>query len=190
MKAVLISLFTGILMVGCYSRDDSFERTVRLQIQDAITLDNKETYSVGDTIFFEVRFSRYLKEEGFSSLLDVYETTDEKQFLYSFGLSKYSDFSNRYESVVIDPELILGSRFDNSNSWGSFLSGDMVVELNDTQDFYESRVGIVLVETGDFQLNLDFLTFGTNYFNDEVQLAIEHSFSNDSPLNTEFTVVE
>ncbi len=190
MKAVLISLFVGIIMVGCYSYDDSFERTVRLQIQDAISLENRETYSVGDTLFFEVRFSRFLKEEGFSSLLDIYESTDEEQLLYTFGVSKYSDFSNRYESIAIDPALVLGPRFDDANFSGSLFNSDMVVELNDTQDFYESRVGIVLVETGDFQLDLDFLTFDTYYFDNDVQVAIEHSFSNDSVINTEFTVVE
>ncbi len=187
MKTILLGILASVLLVGCYSSDDYNDRSVQLRVDNAIQFDNEEEYSVGDTLYFQVGFSRYLEEDGFSTLLDVFETTNDEQFGFSFQLDKYSDFSNRYESVFIDQELIIGPRGDDANFFGD----SMVVELNDARDAYTAEVGIVLTEIGDFQLDFDFLNFAPPFGDDnKVRVFIEYIPATTSTLNLEFSVIE
>jgi len=194
MKKVHAVLLFGLslLFFGCYSRDDDyFDKIVRLSISDAVVFDNQENYNVGDTLIFELRFSRYLDEAGFSNKLDVFETSNSEEFGYSFGISKFSDFSNNFESVNIDEEFILGTRSANYSYFGyGYSNANMAALLNENQEEYISKVGIVLVETGRFQLDFERVTLSTGYDFDTIGVEIEHLLSAESTLNTEFTVNE
>lgn len=185
-KSVLVGLLVfAFLFVGCHSHDDSFSRTVRLQIEDAVEFENEKNYIVGDTIFFELNFSRYLKEDGYSNLLDIYETTSAEEFHYSFGLNKFSDFSNSYTRVYIDPEFIFdekGSTFDQF--------GGTATALNQEKNSYESKIGLILAEAGRFKFDFDFLYLNNRYEHDKISVEIQHVFTENNPIDLEFTVTQ
>ncbi|MGS0526035.1 hypothetical protein ACU8V7_13530 [Zobellia nedashkovskayae] len=65
--------------------------------------------------------------------------------------------------------------------------------MNEAEDAYESRVGVVLQEIGSFQLDLSFVYFrnGFDYNNKEsVDLDIRHRFTSPNDAYKEFEVVE
>ncbi len=186
MKKIVICLIMGIVLIGCYSSDDYYDRTVRLQVRDVITFTNDKEYQVGDTLRFEVAFSRYLNEDGFSSPLDVFETTGAEAFSYGFDLYQYSDFSKRFEPIFLDSELVIGSKGEGSYYFGN----GVVAELNETRDTYVSEVGVVLVESGTFQLDFDFLYFTSPFNENSVIVSIEYVRPSDGTLDLEFSVVE
>lgn len=188
MKKVIlcIILVFSLVFLGCYSDDDgdSF-RFIQLEIEDAITLENESNYVVGDTIFFELKFSRYLEERGFSNLLDIYETTDSDEFSYSFGVLKFSSFTNNFDRIAIDSDFIFiekGIGFDG-------FSGTAAV-LNQEQNEYESRVGLILQEAGNFRFDFEFITLFPEFVQGKVNLDIQHRFTTAQPEDFEFTVTE
>lgn len=182
----LCSLFSG-----CFSRDDDYyNRRVRLTITDAVTFNEKKAYVIGDTLVFELKFSRYLREEGYETLLDVFETTQSEQFGYNFGISKFSEFSNAFQPIDIDENFILGTR--TADSYPSYYGGGMAALLDADSLGYTSKVGVILVETGRFKIDLDFLTLNSVFDTEEqqVEVAIQHLQTAESKMEAEFTVTE
>lgn len=176
MKKFSINTFglISLLVAGCTSYDDyGSNRYVRLELQDAISVENNQNYTVGDTIFIELNFSRYLDEKGFSNKLDIYESSGSEGFRYSFGLDKYSDLSGGFQRITITPEFL----FAEKGTLGDF--GDILVELNPEKTQYESKIGLILGEAGRFNLDFQYLYLeSTDFFEDKVQIGIEHNFSN------------
>lgn len=180
---ILVSVI-GVFLFGCYSGNDDY-KLVSLRIQDAFAIENEGNYVVGDTIFFELNFSRYLPEPGYSNLLDIYESTDAIDFNYGFDLRKFSSLSNDYVYVAIDPSFVFAEK---GKVFESFNQG--TATLNEDQDRYESRVGIILVETGDFRFDFENPYIRSQYMADKVYLEIRHEFSTSSTINLEFIVTE
>ena len=184
-------VFLGVFMIGCFSSDDSiYENNIQVEVLDAFLVDNKQNYSVGDTIYFDQKFSRYVKEEGYSDLLDIYETTNDTAFGYSFELEQYSEFSDSYRSVFIQEEFLLVNNIDLD--YYSYYGTEVTAVLNDAQDAYESRVGIILPETGVYRLNFENIYFrnGYGYDNEVIHLDILHRFSDSATVALDFTVTE
>ena len=179
-----------VLLVGCLSReDDSFNRSVSLDILDAFTFQNEKEYAVGDTIYFELSFSRYLPEDGYPNLLDIYETTDEEQFGYSFSFEKFSEQESGFRAVNIDPQFIIAEKNDITNNF-YFSDLGTIATLNDAKDTYESRVGIILKEAGVFRFDFENTYFNTPYNYNKVQLGIWHGISDREAVDFEFSVIE
>ncbi|MDC0008267.1 hypothetical protein OAE12_01000 [bacterium] len=190
MKKPNLFLFIGLLalLLGCSSADDgSF---VDLEIQDALIFDNNENYSVGDTLYIELNFSRYLDEEGFSNKLDVFESSGIESFEYDdISLFKFSETENRFRIATIAPEFLFAEKGSIDDS------GTVSVELNMETAQYESRIGVILQETGRFSFSgLEFLFLFDRFSGqisdeDRVRISIRHRFSG-TPPNFEFTVSE
>lgn len=184
-KAFLI-VVVCILLTSCYSRDDDdYYSPIVLEIEDALIFENNKNYIVGDTIFFELNFSRYLKEVGYSNLLDIYETTGNEEFLYSFDVRKFSTLSNRFDRVNIDAQFLIaekGNVYWETNNVGSV--------LNQSLDLYESKVGIILAEPGDYELDLKDIYISGEYQSDKVLLQISHRFTDNDPERFAFSVSE
>tara|TARA_B100001179_G_scaffold231724_1_gene222390 strand:+ start:1145 stop:1654 length:510 start_codon:yes stop_codon:yes gene_type:complete len=168
------------------STDDDEYRPIWLTAQNAFDFPLQNEFSVGDTLYVEQYFSRYLPEEGYEELLDVYETTKDEEFGYSFQIEKYSNLSQDYNWVDLDPQFILGNKVD-----GGYNSVEILALLNSSRDAYESRFGIVLAEAGSFRLNLSHVIFHNGYDQaNEIYLDIRHEFSNEEEALWEFTVTE
>lgn len=171
----------GILGTGCYSDDDS-NRFIVLNVQDAIVFENDQDYVVGDTIYVELNFSRYLDEEGFPNKLDIFESTGAESFRYDFGLNRDSDLAEGFRRIEISSEFLLPEK-GTADGFGS-----ATAQLNIERTRYESRFGIILAEAGRFELDMAFIyLYSEAYFEDKVQIEILHDFVNTVP-NFEFTV--
>lgn len=191
-KGVALILFaTALLQVGCYSDDDFYNRNVRLRLTDAVSFSEQQEYTVGDTLVFELKFSRYLEEEGYDTLLDVFETTGSEEFGYMFDMARFSEFSDSFERIGINDSNIIGARVsDDFSSFGS----DMAARLDADRQEYVSKVGVILVETGRFRVDLDFLELNSgpyyDFDSDTVNISIRHEQSEDNRAAGEFTVIE
>ena len=178
-----VLVVTCFVFLGCYSDDDG-SRYIRLSIEDALVFDNEENYVVGDTIFVDLNFSRYLPEEGYDNLLDIYESSGSESFYYNYGLSKFSELSNGFRTVAIDSSFL----FAEKGNIDGYRGADVVLNANQTQ--YESRIGLILAESGIFRFDFDFLNiYSNNYSRDHVQIEIQNIFST-TQTNFEFTVAE
>lgn len=179
-----------LLLIGCFSDDDGgFGRSISLSIQDAFSMENQKQYNVGDTVFFELRFSRYLPEEGFTEFLDIYETTKSEDFAFSFGFEKFSELENGFSPVNIDEEFIVAEK-KNLDTFYYYNDFGTSAGMNAARDAYESSVGIILPEEGLFRFNFENVFIQSPYDFDQVQISINHSFSTNGALDTEFEVVE
>ncbi|MRI01947.1 hypothetical protein GH721_15495 [Kriegella sp. EG-1] len=188
----LILVVICFTFIGCFSYDDNGFEDIRLTIEDSFIFENTRDYKVGDTVIFELKFSRYMEEEGYINLLDLYETTNEKQFGYSFGVSKYSDFSKRFESLTIDPQFLIAQQSDSFNYY-SYHNHNTIAILNEAQDAYISKVGIIMVENGRFKLDFEnvYLVNGNRSFiDDKIHISIKHSLINHTASDFEFNVIE
>ncbi|MGB6151203.1 MAG: hypothetical protein WBG48_04360, partial [Pricia sp.] len=172
---VILVVTLSVMFFGCFSDDDAYRNTRYLSISDAIVFDNQENYVVGDTLFFELEFSRYLPEEGYTELLDIFETSASEVFGYSFGISKFSTFSNNFEFVNIAPEFILATRLTDTDYFGGGYTGNMAAQLNEERSRYTSKVGIILVEEGRYALDFSNITFSTGYHSGIVNIDIYHT---------------
>lgn len=181
-KAILVIIC--LMFLSCYSGDDDSNRFIALSIEDALVFENRENYVVGDTVFIGLNFSRYLPEEGFTNLLDIYQSSGSETFYYNYGLSRFSELSNGFQSVAIDPVFLVVEK----GTIGDFRGNGAV--LNTDQTLYESRVGLVLAEEGRFRFDFDFLNIFSDTFSpDHVQIEIRNRFSG-TPPNFEFVVAE
>ena len=182
---ILSALCFNLLLIGCYSGDDDSNRYVLLTIEDALTIENEENYVVGDTIFFELKFNRYLAEEGYDNLLDVYESTNAEEFRYSFGLGKFSTFSNDYVNVNVASDYLFA---EIGTVYRGFYNEAYAV-LNAEKTQYESRIGVVLAETGEFRFDFGYLGINSAYNRDNVSIEIQNTINPDN-VKMEFIVTE
>ncbi|WP_289060638.1 hypothetical protein [uncultured Zobellia sp.] len=189
----IVTILLGLLLTGCLSDDGGSNfHYVHVEAIDAFTFDEQMEYAVGDTIFFTQKFSRYLKEDGYSELLDIYETTDDEAFSYYFGLQQFSEFSNAYEDVYVDPEYIVTSGENTADNY-PYSNYAVTAILNEAENAYESNVGVILREGGAFRLDLSYVSFNnqSSYYRGEgVSLNIKHRFTNPDNAYLEFEVVE
>ena len=184
-------LIPFLILFGCHSYDDGINGgTIDLSITDAFVFDNQENYVVGDTLFFELKFSRYLPEQRYSELLDVFETTGSEAFIYSLGLSKFSEFSGTFDFIDIDPEFILAPSLDDMDYFGGKHDGNIAAFLNEEQSEYTSNVVIILAEEGRYTLDFNYVRFSSNYNQNNINIDIYHNITPENMLATEFTVTE
>jgi len=188
MNTSRLSLITiiGILFFNCTSYDDdSYYSPIYLQLQDALIFENNQNYVVGDTIFLELNFSRYLKEEGYTELLDIYETTGAEQFLYDIDMSKFSTLANEYRFINVDSPFLIsekGNLFPDANRVGA--------TFDQNTNMYESKVGIILAEEGEYKLDMDIIFISSDEPFDKIRLIIEHNFSNEDAERFTFSVTQ
>ena len=187
-KAYLIlSLVLWFSLFGCYYDDDG--RFISLQTQDAFVFENNENYSIGDTLYIELNFSRYLDEDGFSNKLDVFESSGNETLGYDLGLIDFTELPNggfQGSTARIDPEALFAEKGIVDDL------GRISVKLNMEMALYESRIGLILREAGRFEFNSRSLIFLQNNgpnAQDKIRITLLNSFSDPEP-NFEFTVSE
>ena len=87
-----IKLYTiailGILSLVSCKNDDEFYNAVYVSVPNLITIDTPGSYTVGDNVVFHTDFSRYLEEDGLTTLLDVYKTSQAESFGFAYRLEK------------------------------------------------------------------------------------------------------
>jgi len=78
----------GILSLVSCKTDDEFYNAVYITVPDLITIDTPASYAVGDNLSFHTDFSRYQQEDGMTTLLDIYKTSEANSFGFAYRLEK------------------------------------------------------------------------------------------------------
>ena len=153
MKAIItiLTILQLIFLSSCMSDDDSIylRKPTQVTVKNLIVVETTPTYTVNDVLYFNVYVPRYIKEEKFVDLLDVFKTSNNNLIPIGFNLEKKTAY-NTWSNINIGNNYILdkGQVFEPNNPFGNCV-------LNNITNVYEFRLGIKLLEKGDFKLNIN-----------------------------------
>lgn len=155
----ILLIAVAFLVSNCDSNDDGFYNNVFVDIPNLVSIEShSSTYTVGEKLYIEADFSRYLND---GAPLDIYKTTGATQFAFSYVIEKQISATEWKVVTVNDSQLDI-VKGDAQN--GSYVYG--ICEYNTTDETYEYRVGFPLLSTGTYRLS-----FGYNSdYADKVEL--------------------
>lgn len=187
MKKVIVFLLASTLFISCYSRDDDYNvKTVNLFVPNLIEYEAQTSYNINEYAYFDVSFSRYLPEQGYSDLLDILKTTNSDKFFVNFSLYK-KDLYGNYNYLNFNNFYILEKGELNSSYYGAGFA-----VLNSATNKYEFRIGIQLLEAGEYRIRVDPnftpLNKDNSSFFNTINLNIEttSNLSSDININNEY----
>ncbi len=151
MKTIYKSIF-GILSIAlflnCSEPDDIYMGSKDIKASNLIHIETLPSYKLNDLIYINSSFSRYLPEEGYDDLLDIYKTTKSNEYSFEFLLEKKSAYDT-WTPINIGNKIVvnIGKLYSSNASIGVCL-------FNPETNRYEFRAGIPLLETGEFRLRI------------------------------------
>lgn len=172
MKKILGFLFLFCGLNACTTTDeDSYtQKTIQLNVIDYIKVYTQNNFMVGDKLYIESLFSKLQDEPGFSNKLDIFKTTNSRQFNFYFNLEKRV-FNGNWTSINLNP-----SDFE-AGGLGAVAYNTAICELNSNNTQYEFYKGIILQEAGQYRLT--------------IQPIISNFYGGNSTVNVEmFTTIE
>jgi hypothetical protein len=161
MKKTLLILL-GIFITSCTTRDDDsyYQRNIQLNVNNYIKVYTQNSYNVGDKLFIESRFNKLQDEPGYANKLDVFKTTNTRQYSFYIFLEK-KVFNGNWTSVNLS-----NTDFEISGQ-GTYNFNNAICELNQSNTFYEFYKGLILQESGQYRLSISSHInpfYGNNYF--------------------------
>lgn len=162
-------LFLLLSISSCTSLDEVEPFYVRLNVPNLINIEEQSVYHVGDQLYINVDFSRYLPEEGYTELLDVYKTTQTENFSFLFSFLKKNAYGGWSEIDVHNATLIYKG-LKEGYGYASV--------LNTQTNEYELRLGIPLLETGEYKVKINNEMYPIN--NEGVSLTLYTSLLNSN----------
>lgn len=141
------ALFIG-LFFNCSEPDEIYMGSKTITVPNLIQIETAASYKVNDFIYIISSFSRYLPEEGFNDLLDIYKTTKSTEYSFDFILEKKSAYGT-WTTIDIGNKIVV-SKGKKSVDY----SDSAVCVFNPTENKYEFRAGIPLLESGEFRLRM------------------------------------
>lgn len=144
-KLLFLAVIASVTFSSC-GDDDEFYNSKYIAIPGLIQVENQDVYLVGEEIYLNTHFSRFLTEPGYSNQLDLFKTTDGASFSFSFGLEKRNP-DNSWTVVNLENKMVPdeGRIYD-----GDYCIGQAIYNP-DTQT-YQFRAGIPLQETGTYRI--------------------------------------
>jgi hypothetical protein len=146
------ALLSFVLLVACSNKDSEFFNEVTIQVPNQLVIDTQSSYTTQDTLWMHTAFSRYLPEENFSNLLDVYQSSGQAAgFQFAFILEKKAT-NGMWEFYALSANLIkeLGDVQENDG----YYTGLSV--YNETAKTYDFRSGLKLTEAGEYRINFGY----------------------------------
>lgn len=153
-KLFYIVLFSSSFFLNsCDTNDDGFYNSAYLDADNLVTIETQPSYAVGDYLYIDANFSRYLPDtENEASFLDIYQTTNgATRFAFSYVIEKKINATD-WEAVTVNDNLL-----DINN--GTATSGVYVYgfcQYNTTNENYEYNVGFPLLSAGDYRLSFGY----------------------------------
>jgi len=149
---ISFALLSFVLLVACSNKDSEFFNEVTIQVPNQLVIDTQSSYTTQDTLWMHTAFSRYLPEENFSNLLDVYQSSGQAAgFQFAFILEKKAT-NGMWEFYALSANLIkeLGDVQENDG----YYTGLSV--YNETAKTYDFRSGLKLTEAGEYRINFGY----------------------------------
>ncbi|NRT14856.1 hypothetical protein HNP99_001200 [Flavobacterium sp. 28A] len=144
----LIAFLSLIVFSSCGEPEDIVMGSKTITIDNAIKIETKKSYQLNDVLYVNASFSRYLQETGFDTLLDIYKTTNSDEYYFSYYLEKKSAYGT-WSTIDIGENLIL-----EKGKLNSYYGNYCLCILDPVSNLYEFRVGIPLLEKGEYRLNI------------------------------------
>ena len=159
-KLFYIVLFSSsFLFNSCDTNDDGFYHNVYLEANNLVTIEAQTNYTVGDYLYIDADFSRYLPDaNNLGTLLDIYKTTNgATQYAFSYVIEKKINATD-WEVVSVADNLLNITK-------GSALNGAYVYGLcqyNTADETYEYNVGFPLQSAGNYRLSFGYNSSSTS----------------------------
>ena len=145
----ILLIAVAFLVSNCDTNDDGFYNNVFVDIPNLVSIEShSSTYTVGEKLYIEADFSRYLSD---GALLDIYKTTGATQFAFSYVIEKQIS-ATEWEVVTVNDSQLVIEEGDAQN--GSYVYG--ICEYNATDESYEYRVGFPLLTAGTYRMSFGY----------------------------------
>lgn len=144
----IFGILTIVLFINCSEPDEIDMGSKNVTAPNLIQIETLPTYKLNDLIYINSSFSRYLPEEGYNDLLDIYKTTKSSEYAFDFVLEKKSAYDT-WTQINIGNKIVVSK----GKSFTSY-ANTAVCLLNLETNLYEFRGGIPLLETGEFRLRV------------------------------------
>lgn len=139
------------LFHSCSEPDSDSPAYSNINVNSAnlIQIETVSSYKLNDLIYINANFSRYLPEDGFDDLLDIFKTTNSNEYTFYFSLEKKSAYDT-WNQINFGDKIVV----DKGKSYSSYYDVGICV-FNPENNKYEFRAGLPLLETGQFRLQID-----------------------------------
>lgn len=152
----IILIAVAFLVSNCNTNDDGFYNNVFVDAPNLVTIDApSNTFTVGDKLFVDASFSRYLNDNG--SVLDAFKTTGATEFAFSYVIEKQIN-SSTWDVVTVNANQL--DIVEGNAQNGSYVYG--ICEYNSTTQTYDYRVGFPLLSTGSYRLSFGYNSSSVN----------------------------
>ncbi len=146
------ALLSFVLLVACSNKDSEFFNEVTIQVPNQLVIDTQSSYTTQDTLWMHTAFSRYLPEENFSNLLDVYQSSGQAVgFQFAFILEKKAT-NGMWEFYSLNNNLL--KELGDVQQYDGYYTGLSV--YNETAKTYDFRSGLKLTEAGEYRINFGY----------------------------------
>ena len=188
MKKIL-ALFIGLsILTSCTDTTDEnsyYQKTIHLYTENNIKVFTQNNFNVGDKLYIESIFSKLQDEPGYPNKLDIFKTTNSRQFGFYFSLEK-KVFNGNWTNIIFN-----ATDFE-AGGLGSISYNSAICELNNSNTQYEFYKGIILQEAGEYRLTIqpNINNFNTNYYfeNGIINVDITTTIQNVTDTTYEFLV--
>lgn len=179
-KLSLLLLLIPLLAFQCEPGEPCFPTFKRMSKPNLITIENLQTtYNLGDIIWFNSTLDRYQNFENPNETIDLLSYPLE----YAWGVQFY-------RASVYNSEIYLCLDGNTTEITNGSINSCNLFEYEKIGDVLKSRVGIKLLETGVYKLDIyQISTFRESGLNcDDNGLDINTTFSNNNQQTINFTV--
>jgi hypothetical protein len=142
LKHFLLALF-GLFFLSSTSCESDPISHRTLIIDNLITVETQPTYTTNDIVYVNSSFSRFLPEPGYNSLLDIYKTTGSNAYYFEVNIVKKTIY-NTWISLPKSSFNVVKGQISSR--------GEATCVLNPITNHYEFRIGIPLLEAGEYEL--------------------------------------
>ncbi|MFD2909342.1 hypothetical protein ACFSX9_11450 [Flavobacterium ardleyense] len=179
-KLFLLLLLIPLLAFKCEGEEPCFPTIKQIYKPNLITVENLQTtYNLGDIIWFNSTLDRNQTFENPTETIDLFSYPLE----YSWGVQFY-------RSSVYNSEIYLCLDSTTTEITNGSINNCNLFEYEKVGDVLKSRVGIKILETGVYKINLyKIATFRNEGLNcDDKGLDISTTLSNNNQQTINFTV--
>ena len=189
MKKIIILIASLFTFSSCTDRTDEdsyYQKSIYLNTSNFIKVYTQPSFSVGDKLYIASIFSKLQDEPGFLNKLDIFKTTNTRQFGFYFSLEKRV-FNGNWTVINLQD-----SDFE-TGGLGTYGYGNAICNLDLNNENYEFYKGLILQEAGEYRLTIypnieGFYGFNSYYGSNNIAVRISTTIENLTGNTYEFAV--
>jgi len=177
---LLLAISPFLVAMQCEPGEPCTAEVSQKYKESLITIENlQNTYSIGDIIWLSSTLDKYQTFSNPNETIDLFSYPLDFEFGIQF-----------YKSLVYNPEIYLCLDENTTESTLGYLNGCNLFVFEKIGDNLKSRVGIKLLETGNYKISIfNIATFRNSGLTcDDKGLDIYTTFSNNNLQTVNFTV--